>query len=321
MLSILLMEKQGIDVIPINFNIGVFFKKYIRENGKLTYKKPVPFKRPVTVIDISDDFLKMLQKPAHGYGANMNPCIDCKIMMMQKAKALMEEYDAGFVITGEVQGQRPMTQNSRSMNVIKNESGLEGFLLRPLSAKLLPETEPEKLGWVDRSQLLDIEGRGRNRQLKLAQEFGIKDIIESPGGGCLLTDENYSRRLKDMIEHKAGAEIKERDMFLLSTGRHLRINGKKFIIGRDKEENERLLQTINDEAVTFELAQMPGPLGICFDPLTEMDISVLASVLIHYSKAKTESSAKVKVIKRGQEEIIETGPATEVFCESARVDR
>ncbi len=321
MLAVLLMEKQGIDVVPVNFNIGVFFRKYLRDGEQLTWKKPVPFKRPVKVVDISEDFLKMLQNPGHGYGKNMNPCIDCKIMMMKKAKEMMKEYEAGFVVTGEVWGQRPMTQNIRSMNDIKEESGLNGYLLRPLSAKLLPETEPEKLGWVDREQLLDIQGRGRSRQLALAREFGIMDMAESPGGGCLLTDENYSKRLLDMLKNKpADYTINERDMFLLSTGRHLRINGKKFIVGRKKEENEKLL-SVKENATTFELEDMPGPLGITFDKLSETDENIFASVLAHYSKAKAKGLAKVRMHTNSGEKIIETAPASNEFCESVRVDR
>ncbi|HDT14945.1 MAG TPA: hypothetical protein ENN55_01920, partial [Firmicutes bacterium] len=199
MLAVLYMEKLGFNVIPVNFNIGVFFKKYKEEDGKLKYAKETPFKNEVRVIDISDDFLKMFKSPPYGFGKQMNPCIDCKIMMLKKAKEVMEEYGAGFVITGEVLGQRPMSQNASAAKKIRDESGLEGFLVRPLCAKAMEPTKPEKLGWIDREKLLGITGRGRKQQFEMAKQFGIDGNIETPAGGCLLTEEQYAKRLKDFI--------------------------------------------------------------------------------------------------------------------------
>ncbi|MFW6210529.1 MAG: tRNA 4-thiouridine(8) synthase ThiI, partial [bacterium] len=230
MLAVLYMEKLGFNVIPVNFNIGVFFKKYIKEDGKLKYAKKMPFKNAVEVIDISSDFLKMLKAPPHGFGKHMNPCIDCKILMLKKAKEIMEKYNAGFVITGEVLGQRPMSQNPSAAKKIRDESGLEGFLVRPLCAKAMEPTEPEKLGWIDRESLLGITGRGRKQQIEMAKEFGIDKDIETPGGGCLLTEGQYAKRLKDFMTHNKDKELNEKDMFILSAGRHFRKGNIKFII-------------------------------------------------------------------------------------------
>src|SRR5208283_3934560 len=185
-LSIKVMQEQGIKVIPLNFNTGFFFRAYIKEGGKLKYKKKTPPGIDVEVIDISKEFFEMIRNPSYGFGRNMNPCIDCKILMLQKAKELMPSYDAGFVITGEVLGQRPMTQNKNSLKIIEKQSGLGGFLLRPLCAKNMEETEPEKLGWVDRNRLLDIRGRSRKMQMQLAVSYNIEEYAQQPAGGCIL---------------------------------------------------------------------------------------------------------------------------------------
>jgi len=318
MIAVKLLQKQGINVIPVNFNIGVFFKKYIREGGELKYNKPLPKGMEVKVVDITKDFLHMLKNPAHGYGKNMNPCIDCKILMMRKAKEMMEELGAGFVITGEVLGQRPMTQNSHSIKMIKNESGLEGYLLRPLSAKLMEPTEPEKLGWVDREQLLAIEGRNRKEQLRLAVEFEITDVMETPGGGCLLTDEHYAARLNDLIQHNKEKEITEQDMFLLSAGRHFRKNGIKFIIGRHQADNDKLEQ-VKEGAMTFEVMDVPGPLALTFDGPDEETKKDIAAIAARYTKLKDKEEVSVKIVKGNDENIIKVKPVSEEEAEKYKV--
>ena len=318
MIAVKLLEKQGIKVIPVNFNIGVFFKKYIRENGELKYNKPLPAGMQVMVVDITKDFLHMLKNPAHGYGKNMNPCIDCKILMMRKAKEMMKKLNAGFVITGEVLGQRPMTQNSHSINMIKDESGLEGYLLRPLSAKLMEPTEPEKLGWVDREQLLAIEGRNRKEQLSLAVEFGLTDVMETPGGGCLLTDEHYAARLNDLIQHNKEKEITERDMFLLSAGRHFRKNKIKFIIGRHSEDNEKLEQ-VKEGAMIFEVMDIPGPLVLTFDSPDEETIKEIAAAAAGYTKLRDKEEVSVKILNGGNEKIIKVKPISREEAEKYKV--
>jgi tRNA-specific 2-thiouridylase len=320
MLSVLMMEKLGFKVIPINFNIGVFFKKYIRSEEGLTYKKPLPPGMTVRVVDISKDFLQMLKNPPHGYGKNMNPCIDCKIIMMRKAKEMMEELGAGFVITGEVLGQRPMTQNGIQIKNIQKESGLGEYLLRPLSAKNLEPTAPEKLGWVDRDSMLAIEGRNRQVQLSMAENFGIQDVMETPGGGCLLTDENYGMRVRDLIEHMGDRDITEKDMFLLSVGRQLRKGAVKFIIGRHEEDNEKILQVV-EGAWVFEVMGCPGPIAITFDNVDDEAKRMIAAATARYTKLKDEAGVEVKAVKDGVEEILRVKPLDVRSVTEMRIDR
>lgn len=303
-----IMIRQSIDVIPVNFNTGFFFDSYEIKNGELFYKEKVPDYLKIKVIDISQEFFEMIKSPEFGFGRNANPCIDCKILMLKKAKELLKNYDAGFVITGEVLGQRPMTQNINSMKLIEEKSGLSGFLLRPLCAKRLPETEPEKLKWVDREKLLSITGRSRKQQLKLADEFGLTPYIKTPAGGCLLTDPGYSKRLIDFLKYEKNLDFN--NAYLLKTGRHFRINNKKFIIGRNKQENEKLLKFKREKNVfIFDTVDVPGPVGFAGENLTEEEKKFIASAVARYSDGKENNKVRIKVINESKEEIIEIEPA------------
>jgi len=187
-----------------------------------------------------EEYLRLLRHPRFGYGRNMNPCVDCRIFMFRYARAWLEEFDASFLFTGEVVGQRPMSQRRDRMDLIDRESQLEGRVLRPLSARLLPETEPERRGWVDRGRLLAIRGRGRGEQLRLAEHYGLRHYA-SPGGGCLLTDPEFSGRLRDLFAHRAEPDTTMDDVALLRLGRHVRIaDDLVVVIGRDQDENWRL---------------------------------------------------------------------------------
>ncbi|NSW76717.1 MAG: tRNA 4-thiouridine(8) synthase ThiI, partial [Candidatus Atribacteria bacterium] len=193
-LAVSIVKRQGIEVIALRFlspfwGRGKWIKQLIEELG-VEYQE----------VEVDESYLGMIENPRYGYGKNMNPCIDCKIWMLRRAKDLMKEWGASFVFTGEVVGQRPKSQMKNTLRLIEKQSGLEGLLLRPLSAKLLPETVPEKEGWVKREELLDLSGRGRERQLKLAEEWGIRSF-PPPAGGCLLTEPNFSRRLRDLRQH------------------------------------------------------------------------------------------------------------------------
>ncbi|HDQ26499.1 MAG TPA: tRNA 4-thiouridine(8) synthase ThiI [bacterium] len=295
LLAIKLMMMNGFKVIVLNFNTGFYFNAYRREGGELYYKAPVPPGFDVRVIDISGDFLQMLKNPAHGFGKNMNPCIDCKIYMLRKAGELMEKFGAGFVITGEVLGQRPMTQNIRAIKLIEKESGLSGYLLRPLSAKCLAPTEPEKAGWVDREKLFDIQGRTRKRQLALAAGWGLSPFVKPPGGGCILTEKAYSKRLRNFLERAGSADITEDDMKLLRTGRHFIKDGAGFITGRNEEEN-RFLSGFRGKAVIFEARGAPGPVTITFDNPGEEIKNFIAAVTAGYSDARNLAEAVVEVL-------------------------
>jgi hypothetical protein len=333
LLSVRVMQNQGINVIVLNFNTGFFFGAYDKTGGKYVYKAKTPYE--ITVVDISADFMEMIKSPKHGFGRNMNPCIDCKIMMLKKAKELLPVYDAGFVITGEVLGQRPMTQNSRSMKEIEKESGLAGWLLRPLCAKNLPATEPEKLGWVDRGKLLDLQGRGRTRQLELARLWGLEEFVKTPAGGCILTEESFSKRLKDYLESRnaergtrnGGQEIpnselrvpSSEDMLLLRLGRHFRKDGVKFIAGRNKDENKELMK-YKDTAYVFDTKDAPGPIVVAFGDLNKEMKAYIAGVTAGYSDAKNKKEASVEVIYGGRAELLSVAPVDAKEAKKYRID-
>ncbi|MDP3143543.1 MAG: tRNA 4-thiouridine(8) synthase ThiI [Candidatus Omnitrophota bacterium] len=249
----------GIEVLAINF-LSPFCLcnrrggcKY--EAGEVSGKLGIPLK----TVAVHEDFLKMVKSPKHGYGSNLNPCIDCRIMMLKKAKEYMESIGASFVITGEVLGQRPMSQNRHSLDLIEKESGLSGLILRPLSAQLLAETIPEKMGWVNRQALLDISGRGRRPQMTLIKEFGINDY-PCPSGGCLLTDPAFSQRARDLIKH---GDFNLHNIELLKLGRHFRFSpDDKLIVGRNEEENNALERLAKDTDLVFAPAKVNGPIGL-----------------------------------------------------------
>jgi tRNA-specific 2-thiouridylase len=210
-------------------------------------------------IDVSKDYTKILLNPVHGYGSGINPCIDCRIFFFRRAKELMEQLKADFVATGEVVGQRPMTQNRDIMRHIEKESGLEGYLLRPLSAHILNPTIPEKEGWVNRDHFFGISGRGRKPQMALARELGIEEY-PSPAGGCILTEKGFAARFRDLITHKNALE--PNDLFILRYGRHFRLSSEnKLVVGRNREENE-FLQKLQWGNLKIDLPEIPGPFSL-----------------------------------------------------------
>jgi tRNA U34 2-thiouridine synthase MnmA/TrmU len=215
--------QQGIELEALNF-LTVFCTCTHRGESCLASQKAVDsLGIPLRVFNVSEEYLEVVKHPRHGYGSNMNPCIDCRIFMLRRAKAYMESVGASFIVTGEVLGQRPMSQRKDSMCLIEKEAGLEGSILRPLSAKFLPASIPEKEGWVDRERLLNIQGRSRKPQIKLADHFGIQDY-PCPAGGCLLTDPGFSKRMRDLILHHPDFSLN--DVHLLKVGRHFRLSPK-----------------------------------------------------------------------------------------------
>ncbi len=247
------MLEQGIELEAINFSLTFHttagWAKKVAERLGIKYRS----------IDITKDYLDILKNPKHGYGKNINPCIDCRIYMLKKAKVLMGEIGASFVVTGEVLGERPMSQHNRAINVIEKESGLKGLIVRPLSAKLLEPSIPEQEGVVDREKLLDIQGRSRKPQMSLADKYKIGDY-PAPAGGCLLTDENFTNRLKDLM---ANDKFTIENIELLKLGRHFRIGKKlKFIVGRNEAENKTILEMAKAGDIVFEPKIVPGPTGI-----------------------------------------------------------
>ncbi len=296
---------QGIDLVGMNF-IMEFAARDIEAHKEKIRQTASQINLETEIIDISKEFLHLLKKPPHGFGGHMNPCIDCKIFMLKKAKSLMKKYGAAFVITGEVLGERPMSQHRKSLEVIEAESGLKDYLLRPLSAKLLPETKIERQNLVDREKLFDIHGRSRNRQLALAKELKIHRFF-TPAGGCLLTDPVFSEKLKDLIKHKGLAldEVK-----LLKSGRHFRFDSKtKFILGRDQRENRQILRQKKENDMLFEPYDFSGPVGILRGKQTGKNIELAAGFVISHSKRKDQPCSKIKTRKNKGEKVIVTASA------------
>ncbi|MCK9275980.1 MAG: tRNA 4-thiouridine(8) synthase ThiI [Syntrophales bacterium] len=274
-LAVSLIRKQNIDVIGVTFETPFF-------TAGSALKAAKDIELPLRVIDITEAHLSMLKAPVYGYGRNMNPCIDCHALMLKEAGDRMNEEGADFVFTGEVLGQRPMSQTRQSLHIVAKLSGYEGLIIRPLSAKLLEETIPEKEGTVDRLTLADIQGRGRKRQMELAREFGIKEY-SSPAGGCLLTDPVFARRLKDLFTH-GGDSV--RDIKLLKIGRHLRLSDKtKIIVGRNRDENEAIEGSADSGDVLVQIQGIPGPAVLIPSGCDTETLHKSAAVCARYSDA------------------------------------
>ena len=238
---------------------------------------------PLMVLSVGDAYLDVIRAPKYGYGTQMNPCVDCRIYMFAIAKRYMEEIGAGFVITGEVVGQRPMSQRKQPLRVIEADSGLDGRLLRPLSAKLLEPTLPEQLGVVDRNRLLDLSGRSRQAQLALAHQLGLTEFSQA-AGGCLLTDEHFARKTKDLFVHEAHPTTK--DMELLALGRHIRLDERtKVILGRHELEN-LLLEGYAGEGYTIVSPRFAAPTALVVGPVDEAVKRAVATLILQHAKAE-----------------------------------
>ena len=302
-LAMKLLLEQKIEVVALHF-VSPFFR------SSWAVKTAGEWGVPLLEVDITEDILELLKAPPHGFGSQMNPCIDCHSLMLRKAKELMKEMGASFVATGEVLGERPMSQNRAALRMVERESGLEGLLLRPLSAKLLPPTIPEKEGWVDREKLLDIQGRSRKRQLELAKMWGIKDY-PSPGGGCLLTDPQFSKRLRDLMENE---ELTKENVALLKLGRHFRLRkGVKLVVGRNKEENEELRKLFKRGDFLLEAYSHKGPSAILRGGASDEDVKLAGSIVGRYSDLGEGERLKVKIqsdweriieVERAEEEVV-----------------
>jgi tRNA U34 2-thiouridine synthase MnmA/TrmU len=258
---------------------------------------------PLTVQQIYPVYIKMLKNPPAGYGKHMNPCMDCHALMFKLAGEMMQAQGFDFLYSGEVVGQRPMSQTKSALRYVEKHSGFEGYILRPLSAKNLPQTIPEKEGLVNRELLLDIEGRSRKRQIQLAKKFGIAEY-PTPAGGCLLTDQGYSNRLKDLFDHQSDST--EAELHLLKYGRHFRLNPEaKLIVGRTERDNENILNHHDPSVDTvIRVKKFPGPIALVPYGAKKDSIFLAASICAGYSKAPNFSSVKVQVTSPRGKEVI-----------------
>lgn len=277
MLSGLILCEQDIDVHWIVFETPFFSAEKARKAARATGI-------PLIVRRITKTYMEMLRDPACGYGKNMNPCMDCHALMFRLAGDHMRRHQFDFLFSGEVLAQRPMSQTRSSLRYVEKNSGFDGFILRPLSAKKLPETIPEKRGWIDRERLWDISGRSRKRQMQLAEQFGITDY-PTPGGGCLLTDPGYALRLRDMLQHQAVTT--ENELELLKYGRHFRISRHcKVIVGRTQAENMAIGRLADAEAdIRLKVLGYPGPLSLVQGSCEHEDLPLAAKICASYSKA------------------------------------
>ena len=273
--------EQGFEVVGLYFTTA-FSKSFGKEQGTPAARVSKAIGMELRVMDLGQEDIDLIRSPKHGYGKNINPCIDCKIFMLSKAKAVMDELGAPFIITGEVLGQRPMSQRLDTLNIIERDSGLKGMILRPLSAKLLLPTKAELEGVIDREKLLDISGRSRNPQIKLAEKYGITGY-STPAGGCLLTDENFADKLRDLFAHDQA--VTPTDIRLLTVGRHYRLaSGAKIALGRDNGENKILVSLEQPGYHLFMPHGFPGPVALFAGEPSPGEKMMVGSLILKYSK-------------------------------------
>jgi tRNA U34 2-thiouridine synthase MnmA/TrmU len=275
LLTVKLIQLQGIKVEGITFSSAFFGNEKAIEGAKQLGIK-------LHIVKLGKAYVSIIRRPKFGYGSAMNPCIDCKIFMLKEAKKYAKKIGAKFIFTGEVLDQRPKSQYHKALMIIAKEAGLENKMLRPLSAKLLPETEAEKKCWVDRNKLLGIKGRKREEQMKLAEKFKLK--YPSPAGGCLLCEKEFAVKLKDLFAHKNKTSSEE--ITLLKIGRHFRIGENKVVVGRNKEENEKLLKLKGKNDYFFEVPKIGSPTTILQGKKAENAIKLVASLTVRYSDSK-----------------------------------
>ena len=313
MLAAKLMIEQGIHVEGINFYTGFCVEGHTHAIRKKDREKP---KRnnalwsaeqlgiKLHIIDVIEEYKDILINPQHGYGAHINPCLDCKCFMVKKAYEWMEENGFDFIITGEVIGQRPMSQRRDTMPVVAKESGADDRLLRPLCAQRLPETLPEREGWVDRDKLHNITGRSRKPQMALAKQFNFEDYAQPSGGCCFLTNEAYSHKLIDFWTAKKSRDYELDDIMLLKVGRHLRPRPHfKIIVGREEGENN-FLEGYRKNFINLKTVSHAGPLVLIDGEVNEDDITLAAQLAARFSQGKHADSVEIRVSK----------PSSEPYC-------
>lgn len=287
LLAIKIIKDMGIDVLALHFNIG-----FVGKNDKSEALKEIlaQIDVPLKVIDIRKQFFdEVLFAPKYGYGKYFNPCIDCHGNMFSHAFSLLESEGASFVISGEVLGQRPKSQRAEALLQVEKLCNAQGLVVRPMSAKLLPITIPEQKGWIDRERLLDIHGRGRERQLKMVEEYGIKNYAK-PGGGCLLTDTSIANKIKDLQSHR---EIVFEDMEMVKYGRYFILpNGGRCVIARNEEENQKL-SFKHPKMSKIELLNCLGPLGLVEKDSSQEDKEMAIALTLTYGKTEMDKSYKV----------------------------
>jgi tRNA-uridine 2-sulfurtransferase len=285
-LAVCVMREQNIAVHAVVFDSPFFDSAHARQAAE-------ELDLPLHVIDFAADIVGLLDTPPHGFGACLNPCIDCHARMLRRAGERMAEFGCHFLITGEVLDQRPKSQNRGSLDVVARDSGFADWIVRPLSGQLLPATRPEDLGWIRREGLLAIRGRGRRVQLALAERYGLHNV-PTPAGGCRLTEPNFCRRLNDLKTHEGLAGV--RGLMLLRTGRHFRLaDTVKLVVGRDERDNAVLEGTAELYELLLKIEEVPGPTGLLPYTADEAQIELAARICVRYSDAPPGRPVAVRV--------------------------
>jgi tRNA U34 2-thiouridine synthase MnmA/TrmU len=318
MLATKVIMEQGVHVEGINFFTGFCVEGHthaIRKKDKNKQKRnnalwsAEQLGIKLHIVDIIDEYKDVLINPKHGYGTHMNPCLDCKIFMVNKAKQWIQENGFDFIITGEVIGQRPMSQRRETMPIVAAESGADDLLLRPLCAKNLPMTLPEREGWVDREKLYDFSGRSRKPQMALAEQFGFVDYAQPAGGCCFLTDEKYSQKLVDLWQARGNKEYDLDDVMLLKVGRHIRPSKNfKLIIAREEGEAQ-FMQGYKNNFINMNCASHRGPLVLIDGEPTEEDLILAGRITARYGQGRDAEEVTIQVREKDQpERLIQVKP-------------
>ncbi len=319
LLATRMMIEQGLEVHALNF-VTTFCTCTPKSSSCSAATSAVrQLGIELKVLDNTEGLIGAVKSPRFGYGRNMNPCLDCRILMFSRAREHMEEIGAEFLITGEVLGERPMSQHRDALRLIEKESGLSGLIVRPLSAALLEPSIPEQKGWVDRQAMLAISGRSRRPQMELAESFELHDY-PCPAGGCRLTDPQFAARIRDLLEHRPDFTIN--DTRLLKVGRHFRLSPHtKAVVGREEPENERLTALAEPADVSMEPAEVPGPLTVLRGESQEPMLQLAAAITARYtSKAPDESAVRVALIGGPpQGRILEVMPAGDDELDALRI--
>ena len=302
MLAVRVLQQQRVDILGVAF-VTPFF-------GSARAESAAAFLGiPLRAIDITEVHFEIVKRPPHGWGRNMNPCIDCHALMLRTAGRIAEAEGYDFLFTGEVLNERPMSQTLPSLRTVAKTSGYPDIILRPMSAKLLDPTKPEREGLIDREQLLALSGRSRKPQMELAKRFGIADY-PSPAGGCSLTDPGYSKRLRELLDHEPEAAID--DVRLLSLGRHFRLGAHtKLVLGRNKDENGRIEAALGARDVKLFAADVMGPTGLVRGPADEAALRLAASLCARYSDAPRDREAVIRIVAPGVERDLSVLGATQ----------
>ena len=319
-LAILVMLKQHIEVTALTFLNH--FGCDISDRSSCSrdpFSAAEKFGFEVKLSHLSETFLEIVKHPKHGHGKNMNPCIDCRILMLRQAREFMNMAGADFIITGEVIGQRPMSQRKSLFPMIDKEAMVRGYVLRPLSAKLLDSTIPEQKGIVNRDSLYNFSGRSRKPQMALAADFDLTDY-PSPAGGCLLTDPNYSLRLKELFTHNKETDF--RDINLLRIGRHFRVSPEcKIVVGRNQKENEIIRALSGTEDYILRVEGCGSPTTTVSGKATEKELNIAASLCARYSDAKNLSSINVTVLVNNKQYYLNVRSATNEILDIYRIEK